>query len=167
MMAKECSFDIVSEFNLQELVNAVDQTKREINSRFDLKDSKSELDLDSDKTITITTKDETKLTNIVDILQSKMTKRDLSLKILDAQKIESSLGGNVKQVFNLKKGLSSEMAKKVVGDIKTSKLKVQAAIQADQVRVTGKSKDDLQAVMQLFRSKESEYSAPLQFTNFR
>ena len=104
-MAKDCSFDVVSEFDAQELVNAVDQTKRDISTRFDLKDSNSQVELEAQKTITITTNDETKLRNIIDILQSKMIKRNLSIKILDAQKIENALGGNVRQVFNLKKGL--------------------------------------------------------------
>jgi cyclic-di-GMP-binding protein len=166
-MAKECSFDVVSEFNSQEMVNAVDQTKREINSRFDLKDSKSDIELEADKSITITTKDETKLHNIVDILQSKMAKRDLSLKILDPQKVESALGGTVRQVFKLKKGLTTELAKKIVADIKTSKLKVTSAIQGDQVRVIGKNKDDLQDVIKLLKEKENDYNTPLQFTNYR
>ena len=166
-MAKDCSFDVVSEFNQQELVNAVDQTKRDISARFDLKDSNSQIELDSDKSITITTKDETKLKNILDILQSKLVKRGLSLKILDAQKLENALGGNVRQVFNLKKGLTSELAKKVVAEIKNAKLKVQAAIQDDQVRVSGKSKDDLQDVINLLKTKEDELNIPLQFTNYR
>jgi len=166
-MAKDASFDVVSEFNIQELVNAIDQTMREISGRFDLKNTNSKLDLESDKKITISTSDETKLFNIVDILQSKLTKRGLSIKILDGQKIESALGGSVRQVFILRKGLSTEMAKKIVADIKEAKLKVQASIQADQVRVTGKNKDDLQEVIQLLRQKEENYDAPLQFTNYR
>src|SRR5574344_576023 len=103
-MAKECSFDIVSEYNKQELVNAIDQVKRELTSRFDLKNSNSDVALEADKSITITTNDEMKLKNIVDILQSKLVKRNISIKILDAQSIENALGGNVRQVFNLKKG---------------------------------------------------------------
>lgn len=166
-MAKDCSFDIVSEFDKQELVNAVDQAKRELNSRFDLKDSNSDIILDADKTITITTNDEMKLRNIVDILQSKMVKRNLSIKILDAQTIENALGGNVRQVFNLKKGLNQELAKKITADIKNTKLKVQASIQGEQVRVAGKDKDDLQAVIKMLREKESEYDVPLQFQNYR
>ena len=156
-MAKDCSFDVVSEFNQQELVNAVDQTKREISSRFDLKNSNSDVELEGDKSITITTSDDTKLKNIVDILQSKMIKRGLSIKILDAQKSENALGGNVRQVFNLKKGLSVELAKKIVADIKTTKMKVQASIQGDQVRVSGKSKDDLQAAIKFLKEKEDSY----------
>lgn len=166
-MAKECSFDVVSEFDKQELVNAVDQTKRDLISRFDLKNSNSEVELEADKTITITTSDDMKLRNILDILQTKLTKRDLSIKILDPQTIEHALGGKVKQVFKLRKGLSQELAKKVVSDIKDSKIKVQASIQGDQVRVTGKDKDDLQAVIKLLREKGDSYDYPLQFQNYR
>lgn len=166
-MAKDASFDVVSEFDLQELVNAVDQTMREITGRFDLKNTNSKVDLESDKKITISTSDETKLFNIVDILQSKMTKRNLSIKILDGQKIENALGGTVRRVFILRKGLSVELAKKIVADIKNAKLKVQTSIQADQVRVSGKSKDDLQEVIQLLKQQEENYDAPLQFTNYR
>lgn len=166
-MAKDASFDVVSEFNQQELVNAIDQTEREISGRFDLKNSNSNLKLEGDKSLTITTSDETKLFNIVDILQSKLTKRGLSIKILDGQKIESALGGTVRQVFLLKKGLTTELAKKIVADIKNSKLKVQASIQGDQVRVSGKNKDDLQDVIQLLKQNEENYDAPLQFTNYR
>ena len=166
-MAKECSFDIVSEYNKQELVNAIDQVKRELTSRFDLKNSNSEVDLEADKSVTITTNDEMKLKNIVDILQSKLVKRNLSIKILDPKPIENALGGNVRQVFELKKGLTQELAKKIVADIKNTKLKVQASIQGDQVRVTGKDKDDLQAVIQELRKNEDKYDYPLQFTNYR
>ena len=105
-MAKDCSFDVVSEFDKQELVNAIDQVQREISSRFDLKDSNSEVKLEADKSITITTNDEMKLRNIYDILQSKLVKRNLSIRILDPQGIENALGGNVRQVYNLKKGLT-------------------------------------------------------------
>lgn len=166
-MAKECSFDVVSEFDKQELVNAIDQAKRELTSRFDLKNSNSEIDLEADKTITISTNDDMKLRNILDILQSKMAKRDLSIKILDAQKVESALGGTVKQVFILRKGLTQELAKKIVSDIKDSKIKVQASIQGDQVRVTGKDKDDLQTVIKLLRENSEKYDYPLQFQNYR
>lgn len=166
-MAKECSFDVVSEFDKQELVNAVDQAKRELTSRFDLKNSNSEIELEADKTITITSSDDMKLRNILDILQSKMTKRDLSIKILDAQKVENALGGTARQVFKLRKGLTQELAKKIVSDIKDSKIKVQASIQGDQVRVMGKDKDDLQAVIKLLREKSDSYDYPLQFQNYR
>ncbi len=166
-MAKDCSFDIVSEFDKMELVNAVEQTKKEILSRFDLKDSKSDVVLESDTQIIITTEDDTKLKNILDILQSKMVKRNLSIKILDPQSVENALGGNVRQIFKLKKGLTQELAKRIVADIKSSKLKVQSSIQGEQVRVSGKSKDDLQDVIKLIREKEDEYKIPLQFQNYR
>ncbi len=166
-MAKDCSFDVVSEFDKQELVNAVDQVKRDLVSRFDLKNSNSNIELEADKAITITTNDDMKLRNILDILQTKLVKRNLSIKILDPQQVENALGGNVRQVFKLKKGLTQELAKKIVADIKDSKIKVQASIQGEQVRVTGKDKDDLQAVIKLLRDNSENYDAPLQFQNYR
>ncbi len=166
-MAKDCSFDVVSEFDRQELVNAVDQVKRDVSSRFDLKDSGSTVELEADKTITITTSDEMKLRNIYDILQSKLVKRNLSIRILDPQPVENALGGKIRQVINLRKGLNQELAKKIVADIKDTKKKVQASIQGDQVRVSGKDKDDLQDIIKLLRSNEDKYDYPLQFTNYR
>ncbi len=166
-MAKDCSFDIVSEFDKQELVNAIDQVNRDLTTRFDLKNSNSTVELDADKSITVTTADEMKLKNIDDILQSKLIKRGLSIKILDAQPIENALGGNVRRVYNLKKGLTQDLAKKIVSEIKNTKLKVQASIQGEQVRVTGKSKDDLQEVIKFIRGNEDKFDYPLQFTNYR
>lgn len=166
-MAKDCSFDVVSEFDKQELVNAVDQAKRDISSRFDLKNSNSDIELEGDKTITITTSDDMKLRNIFDILQSKFVKRDLSIKILDPQTVENALGGKVRQVYKLRKGLTQDLAKKIVNDIKESKLKVQPSIQGDQVRIAGKDKDVLQEVIQLLREKSENYDSPLQFQNYR
>lgn len=166
-MAKDCSFDIVSEFDKQELVNAIDQVNRDISTRFDLKDSNSSVVLDADKSITVTTADDMKLKNIDDILQSKLIKRGLSIKILDAQSVENALGGNVRRVYNLRKGLTQELAKKIVAEIKGTKLKVQASIQGEQVRVTGKSKDDLQEVIKFIRANEDKFDCPLQFTNYR
>ena len=164
-MAKDCSFDVVSEFDKQELLNALDQVKRDISSRFDLKDSNSDVTLD--KAVIVTTSDDMKLKNIYDILQSKLVKRNLSIRILDPQPVENALGGNVRQVYNLRKGLNQELAKKIVADIKNTKLKVQASIQGDQVRVSGKDKDDLQAVVKMLRANEDKYDYPLQFTNYR
>ena len=166
-MAKDCSFDVVSEFDKQELVNAVDQVKRDVASRFDLKDSGSSVELEGDKAITITTSDDMKLRNIYDILQTKLVKRNLSTRILDPQPAENALGGKVRQVINLKKGLNQELAKRIVADIKETKKKVQASIQGDQVRVSGKDKDVLQEVIRLLRSNEEKYDYPLQFTNYR
>lgn len=166
-MAKDCSFDVVSEFDRQELVNAVDQVKRDISTRFDLKDSNSEVELEGDKSITITTSDDMKLRNIYDILQSKLVKRNLNIRILDPQPVENALGGRIRRVYNLKKGLTQELAKKIVADIKDSKIKVQASIQGDQVRVSGKDKDNLQEVIKMLRGNEEKYDYPLQFTNYR
>lgn len=166
-MAKDCSFDVVSEFDKQELVNAIDQVKRDVASRFDLKDSNSEIELEADKSITITTGDEMKLKNIYDILQTKLVKRNLNIRILDPQPMENALGGRVRRVYNLKKGLTQELAKKIVADIKDSKIKVQASIQGDQIRVSGKDKDNLQEVIKMLRSNEEKYDYPLQFTNYR
>lgn len=166
-MSKDFSFDIVSDFDKQELLNAVDQTQRELSNRFDLKNTNSTVELEAEKSITITTADDMKLKNILDILQSKLVKRNLSIKILDAQSVENALGGNVRQIFNLKKGLTQEIAKKIVADIKNAKLKVQAQIQGEQVRVSSKSKDDLQQVIKLVKEKEDSYNVPLQFQNYR
>ena len=167
IMAKDESFDVVSEFDQQELVNAVDQTKRDIQTRFDLKDSGSTVELESNKSIIITTTDDLKLKNIYDILQSKIVKRGLSLRIFDPQKTENALGGNLRQVINLKKGINQESAKKIVADVKTLKLKVQSAIQGDSVRISGKNRDDLQEVITFLREKQDEYNLALQFTNYR
>lgn len=166
-MAKECSFDIVSDFDKQELTNAVDQVKRDLQSRFDLKNSNSNIELEGFNTITITTSDDMKLRNIYDILQSKLVKRGLSIKILDAQPLENALGGNLRQVYKLRKGLTQDFAKKVTTDIKGMKLSVQASIQGEQIRVTGKSKDDLQTVIKNLRENNDKYEYPLQFTNYR
>ncbi len=166
-MAKDCSFDVVSEFDRQELVNAVDQVKRDVASRFDLKDSNSEIELEGDKSITITTSDDMKLRNIYDILQTKLVKRNLNIRILDPQPVENALGGRVRRVYKLKKGLTQELAKRIVADIKDTKIKVQASIQGDQVRVSGKDKDNLQEVIKMLRGNEEKYDYPLQFTNYR
>ena len=108
-----------------------------------------------------------KLRNIYDILQSKLVKRGLNIRILDAQPVENALGGRIRRVYNLKKGLTQELAKKIVADIKDSKIKVQASIQGDQIRVSGKDKDNLQEVIRMLRANEEKYDYPLQFTNYR
>jgi cyclic-di-GMP-binding protein len=166
-MAKDASFDIVSEFDHQELINALDQTRREISSRFDLKDSGSTLELEEDKRIVITTTDDFRAKNIFDILESKVSKRGISPLILEVKEPEAALGGKVRQTINLKKGIETDMAKKIVAAIKEAKLKVQASIQGDQVRVSGKNKDDLQEVIQHMREFGDKQSMPLQFTNYR
>lgn len=166
-MSKDSSFDIVSEFDQQELVNALDQTRREIGARFDLKDSGSTLEIEEDKRIVITTTDDFRAKNIYDILESKVSKRGLSPMILDCQEAEPALGGKVKQTIKLKRGLETDMAKKIVGAIKETKLKVQASIQGEQVRVSGKNRDDLQAAIKCVREFGEKQGIPLQYENYR
>lgn len=167
-MAQESSFDVVSEFDRQELINALDQVKREVGNRFDLKDANTEFDL-AETLITITTSDETRLKNVILILEEKLAKRGLSPHLLDSQSkpVETALGGRVRQELPLRKGIDQPLAKKIVGEIKSAKLKVQASIQGEQVRVSGKTKDDLQAVIALLKEKGNQWNAPLQFTNYR
>jgi uncharacterized protein YajQ (UPF0234 family) len=163
-MAKDCSFDIVSEVDLQEVDNAVNQTSKEINQRFDFRGSKSSLSLEEAK-IKILADDDYKLKSIIDILQTKIIKRNISLKSLDYGKVEAAAGGTVRQYVTIKKGINKEKAKEVVSRIKDTKLKVQAQIMDDQVRVTGKNKDDLQGV--IAKLKQADLDVDLQFINFR
>ncbi|MBK8191331.1 MAG: YajQ family cyclic di-GMP-binding protein [Vampirovibrionales bacterium] len=165
-MAKDCSFDVVSEFDQQELVNAVDQTCRDLTARYDLKDSNSTVTLEKDS-IAINTTDEYSLNSIFEILAIKVTKRGLSPLILERGKVEESLGGRVREHVKLRRGIETDLAKKIVAEIKSAKLKVQASIQGDQVRVSGKDKDDLQQVIAFLRPKGEEWNVPLQFTNYR
>jgi len=163
-MAKDASFDIVSEFDFQEMDNAINQTKKEIQTRYDFKGSKAEINL-TKETITLTAENDSKINAMVDILQSKAIKRGLSIKIFDYGKIETTGGSMVKQVITLKQGINQDMAKKIVKDIKESGLKVQSQIQGEVVRVTAKSIDDLQTV--IAKLKEKDLDIPLQFINFR
>lgn len=164
MMASESSYDIVSKMDMQELTNAIDQTEREIASRFDFKGSKSELKLEKD-TLVVLSDDEYKLNAVIDILQSKMIKRGLPIKNLEYGKIEPASLGAVRQRIKLKSGIDQENAKKINVLIRDSKLKVKSQIQGDQIRVTGKSKDDLQQIMQLLR--KADLTVDVQFTNFK
>jgi len=162
-MASSFSFDLVSEFDRQELVNAVDQTKREVSTRYDLKDTKTEIEL-GEEDITINTASELTLNAVKDILTTKAVRRNLSLKIFDFGKMEEAAGGRVRQVIKLKKGLTSELAKEISKLIRDNS-KAQSQIQGDAVRVTSKSKDELQQIMGLLKGKD--YPVPLQFTNYR
>ena len=163
-MASTFSFDIVSEFDRQELVNAIDQTTREIQTRYDLKDTKTTLEL-GEESITINTASEFTLDAVKDLLQTKAIKRNLSLKIFDYGKVEAASGTRVRQEIKLQKGLSQELAKQITKLIRDEIKKVQSSIQGDSVRITAKSKDDLQAVIQ--RLKQEDYPVALQFTNYR
>jgi hypothetical protein len=163
-MAASFSFDVVSDFDRQELVNAVDQVRREVGQRYDLKDSASEIDLEEDS-LTITSASDMTLEAVADVLRQKATKRDLSLKIFDFQPAEPVGGNRVRQVVKLRRGLSQELAKKLSKKVRDSIKKVTVAIQGESLRVTGKSKDDLQQVIQLLREEDLE--VPLQFENYR
>lgn len=165
-MADTSSFDVVSDFNRQELVNTIDQTLRDVHTRYDLKESKTEITLE-DKSITVTSDSEYHLTAIKDLLQSKAIKRGLSLKVFKFGKVEPASGGRYRQVIDLQKGLSDDLAKSLNKEIKTSFPRVQSQIQGDALRVTAKSKDELQKVIQLLRSKEEALPVALQFTNYR
>ena len=163
-MASNYSFDIVSDFDQQELVNAIDQTVREIKSRYDLKDTQTIVEL-GDSIITINTDSEFTLSAIHDILQTKAAKRNLSLKIFDFGKVESASGNRVRQEIKLKKGISQEIGKQITKLIRDEFKKVQGSIQGDAVRVSSKDKDDLQTVIQ--RLKQEDFPVALQFTNYR
>ncbi|AHC19656.1 MULTISPECIES: YajQ family cyclic di-GMP-binding protein [Paenibacillus] len=163
-MASENSFDIVSKMDMQELTNAVHQTEREIETRFDFKGSKSSLKLEKEA-LTIASEDEYKLNAVIDILQSKMAKRGLSLKNVEYGKLEPASLGSVRQRLSLKQGIDQDNAKKINILIRDSKLKVKSQIQGDQIRVTGKNRDDLQAIIQLLR--KADLPLELQFTNMK
>lgn len=163
-MASTYSFDVVSDFDRQELVNAIDQTVREIGTRYDLKDTKTTLEL-GDDVITVNTDSEFTLQAVHTILQTKAAKRSLSLKIFDYGKVESASGSRIRQEIKLRKGISTEVAKQISKLIRDEFKKVQASIQGDAVRVTAKAKDDLQAVIQ--RLRQEDYPVELQFTNYR
>lgn len=163
-MAKDESFDIVSKVNLQEVRNGVDQAIKELASRFDFKGSKSSIELKEDEIILVGD-DEYKLGAVNDILLSKLIKRQISPKSLKYGKIEPASGGTVRQAVSIVQGIDQENAKKIVKLVKDSKIKVQAAIQGEQVRVSGKSRDDLQKVIQLL--KQQDLPIELQFTNYR
>ncbi len=163
-MASTYSFDIVSDFDYQELVNTVDQTTRDIASRYDLKDTKTTLELGKES-ITVNTDSEFTLESVHTILQQKAAKRNLSLKIFDYGKVEPASGNRVRQEIKLKKGISQEIGKEISKLIRDEFKKVQASIQGDAVRVSAKSKDELQAI--IGRLKQEDYPVALQFTNYR
>ncbi len=166
-MAKDHSFDIVSEVNMQEVDNAVHQAQKELAQRFDFKDSKSSIELDkTEKTITMKTENEFRLKTLVDMLQTKCVKRNVSLKALQFGALETGMvGGSVKQVITIQNGIPSDKAKELSKLIRDSKLKVQPQIQGEQVRVQAPKIDDLQAVMGFLR--QSNLDIDLQFVNFR
>ena len=163
-MPAENSFDVVCKIDMQEVTNALDQARREIENRYDLKGTKNEIELEKTD-ITLTSADDMKLKAVTDILQSKLHKRGVPLKALTYGKVETGSGGVLRQKIGLQQGIPIDKAKEIVRLIKDTKIKVQAAIQEDQVRVSGKSLDDLQKVMGLLREKD--FGIALQFTNRR
>jgi uncharacterized protein YajQ (UPF0234 family) len=163
-MAGDNSFDIVCKVDMQEVTNAVDQARREIDTRYDLKGTKNEIKLEKTD-ITVTAADEMKVKAVVDILQSKLHKRGVPLKALGYGKVEEAGGGMLRQKITLQQGIPIEKAREIVRLIKDSKVKVQAAIQEDQVRVSGKNRDDLQKIIAML--KEKDLGIALQFANYR
>lgn len=163
-MAQEFSFDVVSKTDMQEVANAIQQAQKELAQRFDFKGSKSEIQLTKDELVLISD-DEGKLRSLKDIVESKLVKRKVSLKAIEYAKLEDASMGTVRQRAKIVQGIESEKAKAIVKAIKDAKVKVQASIQADQVRVTGRSKDDLQRAIAIV--KENDFGIPLQFTNYR
>ncbi|HXA19108.1 MAG TPA: YajQ family cyclic di-GMP-binding protein [Thermoanaerobaculia bacterium] len=163
-MAQDFSFDIVSKTEMQEVSNAVQQAQKELAQRFDFKGSKSSIELTAEE-IVLVSDDEGKLRSVKDILETKLVKRGVSLKALDYAALEQAAGGTVRQKTKIVQGIEIEKAKAIVKAIKEAKLKVQASIQSEQVRVTGRAKDDLQKAMAVV--KANDYGIPLQFTNYR
>jgi uncharacterized protein YajQ (UPF0234 family) len=160
----ESSFDVVSEVDLQEVKNAIGQAMKEITTRFDLKGTRSEIVLQGEELI-LTTGDESKIKAVRTVLEERLVKRNVPLKAFTFGDVEKALGGTARQRVAMQKGIPSDKAREIVKIIKGSKLKVQASIQGEQVRVTGKSRDDLQAVIQLL--KGSDLGIDMQFTNYR
>jgi len=163
-MAADNSFDIVCKVDMQEVTNALDQARREIETRYDLKGSRNEVALEKTD-IVVTCADDMKLKAVADILQSKLHRRGVPLKALTWGKVEDAAGGAVRQRIGLQQGIPGDKAREIVRLIKDTKLKLQAAIQEDQVRVSGKSRDDLQKIITLL--KDRDLGIALQFTNYR
>ena len=163
-MAQDFSFDVVSKTDMQEVTNAIQQAQKELAQRFDFKGSKSSIEFAKDE-LTLVSDDESKLISLKDIIETKLVKRGVSLKALEYGKLEDASLGTVRQKAKIVQGIEIEKAKAIVKAIKDAKVKVQASIQSDQVRVTGRAKDDLQTAIALLKQKD--FGIPLQFTNYR
>src|ERR1700677_2009142 len=164
-MAADNSFDVVSKVELQEVKNAIEQASKEVHARFDLKDSKSKMEIEGTDTIQLASQDEYKLAAVIEILSQKLVKRGVSLKNLEYEKIEPAANSSVRQKIKLKQGINSDAAKKIVATIKDSKLKAQASIQGETVRVVSKDRDVLQQI--IAKLKGNDFGVELQYTNFR
>ena len=165
-MAGDISFDVVSDFDRQELVNAIDQARREIATRFDFKGSKAEMELGKDEII-VRADNESRARAMRDLLESKAIRRGLSLKIFDWGEIEEAGGNTVRQRVGLRRGLPDDLAKKITKLIRDDYPKVKSQIQGDAIRVSGKSKDELQKVIARLRQESEGYPVPLQYQNYR
>jgi uncharacterized protein YajQ (UPF0234 family) len=164
-MASDNSFDVVSKVDIQEVKNAIDQASKEVHTRFDLKDSKSKIELEGTEIIQLASQSEYSLKAVIEILSQRMVKRGISLKNLEYETIEPAANSSVRQKIKLKQGVNSDAAKKIVATIKDSKLKAQASIQGDTVRVVSKDRDVLQEIIAKLRA--GDFGVDLQFTNFR
>jgi uncharacterized protein YajQ (UPF0234 family) len=165
-MPQDFSFDVVSKVDLQEVSNAVQQASKEIATRFDFRGSASKIELrERELELILTSDDEHKMKSVIDILETKLVRRGVAVKAIEFGRIEPAAGGTVRQVAKIQQGIPSEKAKEIVKAIKDRKLKVQASIQSDQVRVSGRAKDELQTAIVLL--KERDFGLPLQFTNYR
>ena len=164
-MASECSFDVVCTVDLDEVKNAVSQAMKEIGQRYDFKGSISKIELKDEKILVLTSDDEVKLRAVIDVLQSKLHKRGVSIRSMVYGKVEPAAKGTVRQEVTIQQGIPQEKAKGLIKVLKDSKIKAQASIQGDQLRVSGKNRDDLQEVIALF--KKEDQGLDLQFTNYR
>ena len=164
-MASDNSFDVVSKVDIQEAKNAIEQASKEVHARFDLKDSKSKIELEGNEAIQLASQSEYSLKAVIEILSQKLVKRGISLKNLEYGKVEPATNSSVRQKITLKQGVNSDAAKKIVAMIKESKVKAQASIQGDTVRVVSKDKDVLQQIMAKLRA--GDFGVALQFTNYR
>ncbi len=164
-MASECSFDVVCKVDLDEVKNAVAQAMKEIGQRYDFKGSVSKIELKDDKVLVLNSDDEVKLKAVIDVLQTKLHKRGVSIRSMVYGKLEPASKGSVRQDVTIQQGIPIEKAKGLIKAVKDAKIKVQASIQGDQLRVSGKSRDDLQEVIALF--KRDDQGLDLQFTNYR
>ncbi|MDE3033382.1 MAG: YajQ family cyclic di-GMP-binding protein [Acidobacteriota bacterium] len=164
-MASECSFDVVCKVDLDEVKNAVAQAMKEIAQRYDFKGSVSKIELKDDKILVLTSDDEVKLKAVIDVLQSKLHKRGVSIRSMVYGKVEPAAKGTVRQEVTIQQGIPQEKAKGLIKVLKDAKIKAQASIQGDQLRVSGKSRDDLQEAIALF--KKEDQGLDLQFTNYR
>jgi len=164
-LPSDSSFDVVSRVDQQELDNALNQARKEIAGRFDFKNSKTEIDYDGKEKITVLSDDELKMKNVMDIIQSKAVKRGIEIKAFDFGKVEPASQNTVRQVITVKSGIPKDKSKPLMEAIKNLKLKVNAQYQDEQIRVSGKSRDDLQKVISSL--KAMDYELPLQFMNYR